>query len=75
MNVELEHNPLVLLLTEEVFCLRGVTLHLLLNGRSDGRNKVERVEVEVVTQDLGKLLRCQQVLILVPEESVTQFLA
>ena len=75
MNVELENNPLVLLLTQEVFRLGGVALHLLLDSRSDGWDKVERIEVEVVTEDLGKLLRGQQVLVLIPQEGVTQFLA
>ena len=66
MNVELEDDPLVLLLTQEVLRLRGVTLHLLLDGRGDGRDKVKGIQVEVVTKDLGKLLRRQQVLILIP---------
>lgn len=48
---------------------------LLLDGGGDGGHKVEGVQVEVVAEDLGKLLGGEEVLVLVPEERVPQLLA
>ena len=70
MNVELEDDPLVLLLTQEVLRLRGVTLHLLLDGRGDGRDEVQRIQIQVIAENLRKLFRCQHVLMLVPQKCI-----
>ena len=46
----------------------------MLDSGRDGGDEVERVEVEVVAENLGELLSSEESLVLVPEESVSQLL-
>ena len=46
---------LILLFTEKIFAAVGISFELLLNGGCDGRHKVERVQVQIVAKNFGKL--------------------
>jgi hypothetical protein len=46
---------LILLFTEKIFAAVRIGFELLLNGGCDGRNEVERVQVQIVAKNFGKL--------------------
>ena len=75
VDVELDHHPFVRLLIQQVLALAGEALQLLVDGRSDRRDKVDRVEIQVVADDLAEHLRGDEGLVLVPQEGVAKLLA
>ena len=52
VNVKFQNHPLVLLVLEEVVRLDREALDLLLDSCGDGRDEVERIEIQVVTNNL-----------------------
>jgi len=60
LQTHLDDDPLVLLLLQDP--VRGVGLDLLADGGGDGGDEGQRVQVQVVTQNLCEHLRGHQLL-------------
>lgn len=60
VELHLDDDPLVRLVLQDAVC--WIRLNLLSDGRGDSRDEGQRVEVQVVTKDLSKHLRCHQLL-------------
>ena len=68
----LDDDSLISLLFQDVICRKCV--HLLTDALGDGRDEGQRVQIKVITEDLGKLLRGDDALIPVPGECVSELL-
>jgi hypothetical protein len=62
VDVQLDYNPLVGSFFDYPRRFRRKSVQLLTYRLRDGRDKSERIQIEIVAQDLGELFRRDQTL-------------